>query len=95
MNNPEYTAHAINEALSGHGIGVVWDGSEAEADGVELFYVCADGDDTDLIVLDHGYCLEIVENVGDRSYVSVDEAMSFDSLAAKLVNIIDRLGEEV
>lgn len=94
MSNPEYTERAINEALAGHGISVVWDGNEPEHGEAAAFNVCADGDDTDLLVWDHGYRFEIVESIDSRSYVSIDEAGTFDGLAAKLVNIIDRLGEE-
>ena len=94
MDNPEYTERAINEALGGHGISVVWDGDEPATGEAASFYVCADGDDTDLMVRDHGYSFEIIEGVDNRSYVSVDEAQTFDALAAKLVSIIDRLGED-
>lgn len=94
MSNPEYTQRAINEALSGHGISVVWDGDEPATGEAASFYVCVDGDDTDLLVWDHGHRFEIVEGVDSRSYVSIDEAGTFDGLAAKLVNNIDRLGED-
>lgn len=94
MENPEYTQRAINEALSAHGISVVWDGDEPEVGGAASFYVCADGDDTDLLVWDHGHRFEIVESVDSRSYVSIDDATSYDALAAKLVANIDRLGED-
>lgn len=94
MDNPEYTERAINEALGGHSISVVWDGNEPEGGEAAAFYVCADGDDTDLMVRDHGYSFEIIEGVDNRSYVSVDDATSYDDLAAKLVSIIDRLGED-
>ncbi len=67
MENPEYTERAINEALSAHGISVVWD---------------------------HGHRFEIVESVDSRHYVSIDDATSYDDLAAKLVANIDRLGED-
>ena len=73
---------------------MVWDGDEPATGEAAAFYVCADGDDTDLMVWDHGYSFEIIEGVDNRSYVSVDEAQTFDALAAKLVSIIDRLGED-
>ena len=94
MDNPRYTEQRIDDALAGTGISVAWDGNEPTGDEVASFYVCADEDDTDLLVWDHGHRFEIVESVDRRSYVSLQDAYDFDDLAAKLVNIIDRLGDE-
>ena len=93
MDNPEYTQQRLNEVLSGSGLSVVWDGDEPACGEAASFNVCSHDDDTDLLVWDHGSHFEIVESEGSRSYVSLDEAKTFEGLAEKLTDIFGLLGE--
>ena len=82
MDNPEYTAARINEALAGYGsqLEVYWDGDIENA----TFDVLACGDDTNLSVEDTGYSLIVYERVGHCDY-TVEEVRHYVKVARALI----------
>lgn len=92
MDNPEYTERQINDALKAHtklDISVQWDGWEPEQGEIAHFDVYLDGEDTDLVVWDHGPSFDIVERTAKSCYANVDWAVRYDRLAAKLITLIE------
>jgi hypothetical protein len=102
MDNPEYTEIQINEALkaaTGLPITVSWDGSEPCSGETANFEVCFGGDTIDILVRDHGPSFDIRERLRPGYYVTCDQAARYDTLAEKVIGIIEtdmasgRLGE--
>lgn len=92
MDNPEYTERMVNEALKARTdlpITISWDGNEPCQDETANFEVYLDWCDTDLVVWDHGSSFDIVERSKPNHYAHVDYATKFDTLAAKLVTLIE------
>jgi hypothetical protein len=88
MINPENTVRQINHAIKARtdrDIVVGWydDGD----DGSVAYYVCADGDDTNLYVWEDATGFEIVEDAG-RSFVSRTTAKTYEGIADKLIETV-------
>lgn len=82
MDNPEYTAARINEALADFGsqLEVYWDGDIENATFDVLFH----GDDTSLSVEDTGHKLIVHERIGNCDY-TVEEVLHYIEVARALI----------
>lgn len=81
MDNPEYTAARINEALAGirRDVEVYWNGDDESI----AFDVFVDGDDSNFSVADTGYSLIVYERVGHCDY-TVAEVRHYIEVARAL-----------
>lgn len=92
MDNPEYTQTQVNKSLriaSAHDIRIIWDGAIDDGENVPEFDVWYNGDTTPFTVRDFDRSFEISElaDTGVNHYVTY--AVSFQQLAAKLVETIE------
>ena len=99
MFNPQYTEAQINQQLKELSpkfpVEVYWDGDEAnvDAEGVAVFTVLVEGDETPFIVHDIGYAFDLIEDRGGY-YSLLAGGRSFSEIAKAVLYCVEAAIED-